>query len=290
MPGYDMSTTSGNNPNPSESGYWEFGTDRQPNRPFRINSDGSLQFGDGVNALDTTLARASSGLINVNGSPIPSSASVAAAVAVETARAEAAEALLLPLAGGTLTGAVAMNAGGSVATGQTLTVSGTANITGSTQVGTNRNFNEVSRFTLANSVGGLVDGAVTGVAFDTVASGNNALITQGTAGNLALFTVGATGCWLIEATVRMAAGTTVANTKFEAVLSSAIGSTTTAYDDDAVELPGVSGDVAVLKLSTVRRMTLNDTLSVNAVATGSGVWSINALSERTHVSFTYLGK
>jgi hypothetical protein len=37
-------------------------------------------------------------------------------------------------------------------------------------------------------------------------------------------------------------------------------------------------------------MTLNDTLSVNAVATGSGVWSINALSERTHVSFTYLGK
>lgn len=290
MPGYDMSTTSGNNPNPSESGYWEFGTDRQPNRPFRINSDGSMQFGDGINPLDTTLTRASSGLLNVNGSPIPSSTSVAAAVAVETNRAEAAEALLLPLAGGTLTGALALNAGGSVAAGQTVTVGGTLNVTGSTQVGTNRNFNETSRFYLANSSGTIADGTLTGIGFDTASAGNNAPITQGTAANLPLFTITAAGLWLIESAVRMAAGTTVATTTFEMILSTAIGSAVTVYDDDIDKMPGVASQVDALKLATVRRMALNDTLSVNAVVTGSGAWTVNALSERTHVSFTYLGK
>jgi hypothetical protein len=284
MPGYDMNTTSGNSPNPSETGWWEFGTDKQPVRPYRINSDGTVQFGDGT-VLDTTLARSAAGSLSINGTPIPSAATISTAVAVETARAQAAEALLLPLTGGSVSGLLTAAGGITTPAGKTDTVAGTLAVTGGVTVGTTRNFNETSRFYLAAGLGAFTDGALTGIAFDTASAGNNAPVTQAAG----LFTMNTGGVWAVESTIRLVAGSTVATTTFELVLSTALGSSTVVYDDDAEHLPGVANQTAALRIGTTRRFNAADTLSVNGVVSASGAWSVNALSERTHVSFTYLG-
>lgn len=73
MPGYNVVNSYGSDPageNPSAAGYFEFGTDQQTVRPIRLNSAGTVSFGDGTAAPDTTLARVSAGVLSVNGVPV----------------------------------------------------------------------------------------------------------------------------------------------------------------------------------------------------------------------------
>jgi hypothetical protein len=265
MPGYDIKTDSGQMPNPSESGYFEFGTDKQLVRAFRIRSDGSVLLGDGT-VLDTTVARLAAGSLGVNGVALAAAGDITSAVAVETARATGAEALLLPKTGGTISGSLVVSTN--------LTVPAT------------RNFNETFEAIQTVAQTAIPAATNTAVVFDTVQQANAAIVTPN-AGKT-LFTVGPAGKYQIETGWRVTVGGTQPNLITPTLANAAGGAPTVIYACNDVPSTFTTTTFGGC-LSRTRTFAAGDTIALNINVSGSGAWATGPVGERVFLTITYLG-